>query len=492
MSYIGTEPKDIRSFGRTKFDYTATQGQTAFTGADDDGKVLAFTVGQIEVYVNGILMDDSDFTTTGTGTVTLASAANLNDVVNVVSFETNIPDSNYVPASGGTFTGAVTHSGAITLSGNVSGATTFTDQVTFGTSTNLLSNAEFTTNTTGWTATGSTLAIVSNELQLTPGSGVNGFANQQVDNLVVGRSYIASVTVTVDAGSLTRLYIGTSANGNQTVSNSGLGTGTHSFTFVATATTHHFALVVGGGTGQVTRFDNAKLVEANKVTFPAGYGKVDGILAVDRATSDGTIIDVQKDGTSVGSIRSLSGDITIDGPSEHTGLRFEAADITPRHNGAASNNYTSLGTASNRFKDLYLGGGAYIGGTAAANKLDMYQEGTYTIAERHGQATITNNRVNYTRIGRLVFVSASITVQSNSNGNALNLTLPVASSINGYYLGGGNTSYSNLSSTYKDNLRVNVENAADNVFFTYSNANTTLTCANASGARVDFFCMYQT
>jgi len=105
MSYIGTEPKDIRSFGRTKFDYTATQGQTAFTGADDDGKVLAFTTGQIEVYVNGILMDDSDFTTTGTGTVTLASAANLNDVVNVVSFETNIPDSNYVPASGGTFTG---------------------------------------------------------------------------------------------------------------------------------------------------------------------------------------------------------------------------------------------------------------------------------------------------------------------------------------------------------------------------------------------------
>jgi hypothetical protein len=107
MSYIGTEPKDIRSFGRTKFDYTATQGQTAFTGADGDGKVLAFTVGQIEVYVNGILMDDSDFSTTGTGTVTLATAANLNDVVNVVSFETNIPDSNYVPATGGTFTGDV-------------------------------------------------------------------------------------------------------------------------------------------------------------------------------------------------------------------------------------------------------------------------------------------------------------------------------------------------------------------------------------------------
>ena len=119
MSYIGTEPKDIRSFGRTQFDYTATQGQTAFTGADDDGKVLAFTTGQINVYVNGILMDDSDFTTTGTGTVTLASAANLNDIISIVSFESNIPDNDYVPASGGTFTGNVTNSGTVTNSGNV-------------------------------------------------------------------------------------------------------------------------------------------------------------------------------------------------------------------------------------------------------------------------------------------------------------------------------------------------------------------------------------
>ena len=140
MSYIGTEPKDIRSFGRTKFDYTASQGQTAFTGADDDGKVLAFTTGQINVFVNGILMDDSDFTTTGTGTVTLASAANLNDVISIVSFESNIPDNDYVPASGGTFTGAVTNSGTVTNSGNVTvggtlgvtGATTLTGNTTVG------------------------------------------------------------------------------------------------------------------------------------------------------------------------------------------------------------------------------------------------------------------------------------------------------------------------------------------------------------------------
>ena len=278
MSYIGTEPKDIRSFGRTKFDYTATQGQTAFTGADDDGKVLAFTEGQIEVYVNGILMDDSDFTTTGTGTVTLVSAANLNDVINIVSFESNIPDNDYVPASGGTFSGAVTHSGAVTLSGNVSGATTFTDEVTFqkninvGNNTNLLTNGDFTTDTSNWTATSSTLSINSGRLQIIPDASVNGFATQQVDNLVVGRSYIASVDIIQDASTFGRLYIGTTLNGQETVSNVNLGVGSHSFTFTATATTHYFALVVGGGTGQTTIFDNARLVEASRIEFPAASG----------------------------------------------------------------------------------------------------------------------------------------------------------------------------------------------------------------------------
>ena len=113
MAYIGTQPKDVRSFGRAKFDFTATQGQTAFTGADDDSKTLGFTNGQIEVYVNGILMDESDFTTSNGNTVTLASAANLNDIISIVAMQTDIPNSDYVPASGGTFTAGVTVQGTV-------------------------------------------------------------------------------------------------------------------------------------------------------------------------------------------------------------------------------------------------------------------------------------------------------------------------------------------------------------------------------------------
>jgi len=154
------------------------------------------------------------------------------------------------------------------------------------------------------------------------------------------------------------------------------------------------------------------------------------VLTVDRATSDGSIIDVQKDGTSVGSIRSLSGDITIDGPSEHTGLRFEAADITPRHNGAASNNYTSLGTASSRYKDLFLGGGLYIGGTGAANKLSDYETGTFSTALLQATTTtptisVSANRNKYVKIGRLVLAhyDFSFTISNAGAGDVL-LNLP--------------------------------------------------------------------
>ena len=119
MAYIGTTPKDIRSFGKAKFDFTATQGQTAFTGLDDDGKTLGFTTGQITVYLNGILLDESDYTASGSNTVTLASAANAGDILSVVALQTDIPNSDYVPATGGTFSGAVVADSTVTVNGAV-------------------------------------------------------------------------------------------------------------------------------------------------------------------------------------------------------------------------------------------------------------------------------------------------------------------------------------------------------------------------------------
>ena len=117
MAYIGNPPIDARSFGSTKFEFTATAGQTAFTGTDDNNKTLSFTEGHIEVYVNGVLMDNSDFSTSGGNTVTLAAAAAVNDIISVIAIKVNVPRTDYVPKTGGTFTGAVTVEGNLTVEG---------------------------------------------------------------------------------------------------------------------------------------------------------------------------------------------------------------------------------------------------------------------------------------------------------------------------------------------------------------------------------------
>ena len=162
-------------------------------------------------------------------------------------------------------------SDAITLAYDASNIS-IGSSVFHGIKSTLITNGDFSNGTANWTATTSTLSVTSGVLTLTPNSGVNGFASQTVTNLVVGKHYNVQVTVTQDAGSYARLYVGTSANGNQNVYALNLGVGTHSFSFKATATTHYVSLVVGGGTGQATKFDDVRLIESNSITFSTPTG----------------------------------------------------------------------------------------------------------------------------------------------------------------------------------------------------------------------------
>ena len=150
-------------------------------------------------------------------------------------------------------------SDAITLASDASNIS-IGSSVFHGIKSTLITNGDFSNGTANWTASGSSIAVSSGVLTLTPNSGVNGFASQTVTNLVVGKHYNIQVTVTQDAGSYARLYVGTSANGNQNVYTLNLGVGTHSSSFKATATTHYVSLVVGCGTGQATKFDDVRLI----------------------------------------------------------------------------------------------------------------------------------------------------------------------------------------------------------------------------------------
>jgi hypothetical protein len=91
-----------------------------------------------------------------------------------------------------------------------------------------------------------------------------------------------------------------------------------------------------------------------------------------RLSSDGAIIDFRKDSTTVGTIGSQGGsNLYIE--DADAGLRFSSAsdEVAPCGNGGANrDNAINLGASNNRFKDLHLGGTAYVGGKVEASNVN--------------------------------------------------------------------------------------------------------------------------
>ena len=140
-----------------------------------------------------------------------------------------------------------------------------------------------------------------------------------------------------------------------------------------------------------------------------------------RKSSDGDIALFQKDGTTVGSIGTSFGDITIGGKS---GLRFDTDSsqyVIPYN--VTDNAHTTtvdLGTTDRRFKDLYLSGGVYLGGTGAVNKLSDYETGGWTptlTASGYTFAYLSGTEGRYVKIGSLVHINGYIRLTANPSGS---------------------------------------------------------------------------
>ena len=146
-----------------------------------------------------------------------------------------------------------------------------------------------------------------------------------------------------------------------------------------------------------------------------------------RKTDNGSIALFRKDGSTVGSIGSEGGDALYiqSGTTLGSGLHFHptSALVRPARNGVTVDGVINLGAGTRRFKDLFLSGGAYLGGTAAANKLDDYEEGTFTVtfANTAGDMTATNLSFNasgkYVKVGELVFVRGEVATQGTLGGS---------------------------------------------------------------------------
>ena len=87
-------------------------------------------------------------------------------------------------------------------------------------------------------------------------------------------------------------------------------------------------------------------------------------------------------------------------------------------------NARQLATLGFDGSDLSLSGGVYLGGTGAANKLDDYEEGTFTPtvlgSSTAGSPTYVTQDGYYTKIGRVVNIGVNIQI-SNKGGMGGNL-----------------------------------------------------------------------
>jgi hypothetical protein len=110
----------------TRTSFTATASQTTFT--------VTYTVGLIEVYVNGVLLNGADYTASNGTSVVLAVACNAGDIVETIAFASFSVANTVSSFSGGSTgltpntasTGAIVLGGTLAVANGGTGVTTST------------------------------------------------------------------------------------------------------------------------------------------------------------------------------------------------------------------------------------------------------------------------------------------------------------------------------------------------------------------------------
>ena len=156
-----------------------------------------------------------------------------------------------------------------------------------------------------------------------------------------------------------------------------------------------------------------------------------------RKSQDGEIVRFLKDTTTVGSIGVVASDVLFLANPDGTGVGLNFDGDSPKINpsngtGSGTDNVADLGNSSGRFKDLYLGGGLYVGGTGSANYLDDYEEGTFdpftNVADQYSGEVIRT--ATYRKIGTMVAIDLRVSFTGTDNSsNHFTLALPFVSAV---------------------------------------------------------------
>jgi len=322
MPYIGNSPANNV---RGRFYYTASASQTLFSGADSNGKTLAYQDGgYVDVYLNGVLLQDTiDYTATTKTSINLVSGATAGDLVEIVAYGIFSVADTVSALSGGTFEGNVAIEADLTVDTNTLYVDSTNNRVGIGTASPVSKlsiqspsgqNALLEIAANGNTL-GSTSALYGQD------AVGNAYAWQRLNGpLLFGTNNSERARINSSGAVL----VGTTDD--SVYNNSGSGTGINLQNF---------------GNIAVARDGNDCMV-------------------LNRLNSDGSIALFNKDGSSVGSIASGSGRLAIGDRS--ASLRFVDASqkrISP-YNITSLSDYdglTDLGESGSRFQDIFATNG---------------------------------------------------------------------------------------------------------------------------------------
>ena len=126
--------------------------------------------------------------------------------------------------------------------------------------------------------------------------------------------------------------------------------------------------------------------------------------------------------TNGGSVQSRGGAVTtviFDPRSNGAGMTGTTNAILPTNQSGAIGDGTAvvdLGASGYRYRDVFLSGNIYLGGTGTANALNDYEEGTFTptLAAGVSVSSYDIQRGSYTKIGNTVILAAQVEVNGSS------------------------------------------------------------------------------
>lgn len=108
VRFFGRAVDQPTSYAMALFKYVATASQTAFTGADYNGAILSFSGNDVDVYLNGVHLDSTDYTPSNGDTITLATGAAASDELVIRAYRAFTVTDTVGASTGGTFAGEIT------------------------------------------------------------------------------------------------------------------------------------------------------------------------------------------------------------------------------------------------------------------------------------------------------------------------------------------------------------------------------------------------